>query len=121
MMPRLEPGLAKRLDMLTGDGDACALEFRALAAEVRREPRFRSTLSMAKAMADERRLLALALLDRRDALCACELQAALGVSHATVSHHMDSLAAAGLVASERRGKWTYYRLTPAAKRLVPRS
>src|SRR6202795_1633911 len=103
--------LGVRLERLTGEDAACCLtEYRDLATEVRRSPTFRSSLRTAEALADERRLIAVALLRRRGELCACELQAALRVTHATVSHHMHVLEEAGLVRSDRRGKWMYYRL-----------
>ena len=50
-------------------------------------------------------------------LCACEIQAALGLSHPAVSYHMSMLVQAGLVRSERRGKWIHYTLTPEGQRL----
>lgn len=120
-MPRkLEPALAKRLETLTGDDAACCVQdLRAEADAVRATPAFERALLTAKALADERRLLALALLKRRGETCACEMQAALGLTHATVSHHMSCLLSAGLVTCERRGKWCYYDLTPHARDLVP--
>jgi DNA-binding transcriptional ArsR family regulator len=38
----------------------------------------------------------------------------LGVSQATVSHHMRLLVDAGLVRSEKRGRWMLYSLEAAA-------
>lgn len=43
-------------------------------------------------------------------LCACEIVERLGLGAPTVSHHMKSLIDAGLVSSEKRGSWVYYRL-----------
>lgn len=37
-----------------------------------------------------------------------------GVSQPTVSHHLKKLKEAGLLISERRGTWIYYRVEPAA-------
>jgi ArsR family transcriptional regulator, arsenate/arsenite/antimonite-responsive transcriptional repressor len=108
-----ESGLGPRLERLTGeDAECCVTEFRGLGRTVQRRPEFRATLRKARALADPSRLTALSLLKGRKELCACEIQAALGVSHATVSHHMRLLAKVGLVDSERRGKWVYYRLRP---------
>lgn len=115
MPPKVEPALAKRLEALTGlEASCCVVDYRAEATRVRSSPAFETALLRAKALGDEKRLLALALLQRRDEMCGCELQAALDLSHATVSHHMATLAEAGLVASERRGKWVHYRATPEA-------
>lgn len=43
-------------------------------------------------------------------LCACEFVERLGLGAPTVSHHMRALIDAGLVSSEKRGSWVYYRL-----------
>jgi ArsR family transcriptional regulator, arsenate/arsenite/antimonite-responsive transcriptional repressor len=45
--------------------------------------------------------------------CVCEIED-LGVSQPTVSHHLRKLREAGLVESERRGTWVYYRALPEA-------
>lgn len=43
--------------------------------------------------------------------CVCDIQD-VGVSQPTVSHHLKKLREAGLLESERRGTWVYYRLAP---------
>lgn len=45
-----------------------------------------------------------------DEVCACRLVDHLGLSPATVSHHMSVLKRAGLVDARRDGTWTYYTL-----------
>ena len=71
-----------------------------------------------KALGDDKRLGILALLGFRE-MCVCELTAALGISQPNLSHHIRKLENAGLVRSERRGKWVYYSLVdePAVGRL----
>lgn len=49
-----------------------------------------------------------------DRVCACDVERILGVSQATVSHHMKLLIDAGLVSAEKRGRWTMYRVNAAA-------
>ena len=61
----------------------------------------------------------LALLKRRPELCACEIQAATGLTHATVSHHMNVLRDAGLVRARKEGKWMYYRLARSTEVRLP--
>lgn len=120
MATKVEPELAKRLEALTGQDAACCVDdFQAEAAAVRAAPGFGKALARAKALSDERRLIALGLLKRRGELCGCELQAALDLTHATVSHHMGVLLDAELVTSERRGKWIHYALAPDAADLAP--
>ena len=43
--------------------------------------------------------------------CVCDI-GDVGVSQPTVSHHLRKLREAGLLESERRGTWVYYRVTP---------
>lgn len=45
--------------------------------------------------------------------CVCDI-ADVGVAQPTVSHHLKKLRDAGLLTSERRGTWVYYRLDPKA-------
>ncbi len=44
-------------------------------------------------------------------MCNCELTAALGLTQPNLSHHVRRLENAGLVRSEKRGRWVYYSLT----------
>lgn len=71
----------------------------------------------AKALADESRLKILWMLEGR-ALCACEIQAVLGLAQSTVSRHMQVLEEAGFVLSERNGPWKDYRLHPGPSPFV---
>ena len=66
-----------------------------------------------KALGDEKRMLIVKLLGFRE-MCVCELTGALGVSQPNLSHHIKKLEQAGLVKSERRGKWVYYSLVDNA-------
>lgn len=62
-----------------------------------------------KALGHEVRLRIMSLLAQRR-LCVCHLEAALGLSQVTVSRHLAVLRAAGLVESQREGRWVHYRL-----------
>lgn len=46
-------------------------------------------------------------------ICVCELPD-LGISQATVSHHLRKLREAGLVSSRRQGTWVHYHAEDAA-------
>jgi hypothetical protein len=117
---RAEGGLVGRLERLTGtEGADCMPKYSGLGRAIAHEPAFTKALARAKALADGHRLTAVALLKRHRELCACEIQAALGVTHATVSHHMSVLTSAGLVTTRRQGKWMYYRLKPGAFQEIP--
>jgi ArsR family transcriptional regulator len=69
-----------------------------------------------KALADRQRLRIVNMLLRAEgeAVCVCEFEPFLGLSQATVSHHLKVLTAAGLVEREGRGTRSYYSLVPGA-------
>jgi ArsR family transcriptional regulator, arsenate/arsenite/antimonite-responsive transcriptional repressor len=66
------------------------------------------------ALADPVRLSIVRQLAACDGICACDFTKSCNVSQPTVSHHLRVLREAGVVSSERRGSWVYYRLSPAA-------
>ena len=64
-------------------------------------------------LADSTRLRLLSLIAAAGEACAaCDLVEPLGVSQPTVSHHLKVLRQAGLVESEKRGRWVYYKPVP---------
>jgi ArsR family transcriptional regulator len=56
------------------------------------------------------RLLSLIAARGGDEVCVCELTEAFTITGPTVSHHLRVLREAGLVESQRRGTWVYYRV-----------
>ena len=46
--------------------------------------------------------------------CVCDVSVGIDVSQPTISHHLKVLREAGLLLSERRGSWVYYRVVPEA-------
>lgn len=67
-----------------------------------------------KALGDPVRLRLLSIIGSRAGGegCVCELTPAFDLSQPTISHHLKLLRQAGLIDSERRGTWVYYRLRP---------
>ena len=67
-----------------------------------------------KAIADPVRLRLLSLIASHAGgeACVCELTGAFALTGPTISHHLKVLREAGLVDSERRGTWIYYRVQP---------
>ena len=64
-------------------------------------------------LADPTRLRLFSLIGAKGEACAaCEMVEPLGVSQPTVSHHLKVLRRAGLVTSEKRGRWVYYHPVP---------
>ncbi|HEV2034512.1 MAG TPA: metalloregulator ArsR/SmtB family transcription factor [Candidatus Dormibacteraeota bacterium] len=69
------------------------------------------TADLMKALADPTRLTMVASLWKAKApICICDFTAGLELSQPTISHHMAKLKEIGLVQSEKRGIWIYYRL-----------
>jgi ArsR family transcriptional regulator len=64
------------------------------------------------ALADPVRLRLLSIVASSSEVCSCELEAPLGRSQPTVSHHTRVLEEAGLISGERRGRWTWWRVNP---------
>ena len=70
---------------------------------------------VAKVLADPIRVQLLDVLrGHEEDVCQCELQPLFDVSQPTLSHHLRKLQEAGLVATERRGRWAYYSIEPDA-------
>jgi len=83
-------------------------------------------VTVCKALGDPTRLKILELLKTKGrsccdliardekGLCACDVEQAVGLSQAAISHHMGLLRRAGLVNAEKRGRWVYYSRNEAA-------
>lgn len=102
----------RELPVLQGGGTAgcCApLAERALSAEEAGR-----TAVMFKALGDPVRLRLFSLVASHEGgeACVCDISD-VGVSQPTVSHHLKKLKEAGLLTSERRGTWVYYRVEPS--------
>lgn len=74
-------------------------------------PDAEQTAGVLKALSDPVRLRLFAQIAlEQDETCVCDLPD-VGVAQPTVSHHLRKLREAGLIDSERRGTWVYYRAT----------
>ncbi len=70
-----------------------------------------------RAVADPTRRRILRMLEQKGqcsigestGLCARDIEAKIKLSQPTVSHHMKILERAGLITSQRRGQWMWYR------------
>jgi ArsR family transcriptional regulator, arsenate/arsenite/antimonite-responsive transcriptional repressor len=69
-----------------------------------------------KALADPVRLRLVSMIGAHQGgeVCVCDLTDAFDLTQPTISHHLKILREAGIIDSERRGTWVYYRLEPAA-------
>ncbi|GAB2604181.1 metalloregulator ArsR/SmtB family transcription factor [Pseudactinotalea suaedae] len=73
-----------------------------------------------KALADPLRLRMLSYVasSATGEACVCDLATLTEVSQPTVSHHLKLLREAGILTSERRGTWVWYRVAPGYRRAV---
>lgn len=69
---------------------------------------------MFRALGDPVRLRLAALIASQPEICVCDLTPHFTLSGPTISHHLKILREAGLIDSERRGTWVYYRAKPDA-------
>jgi ArsR family transcriptional regulator, arsenate/arsenite/antimonite-responsive transcriptional repressor len=60
------------------------------------------------ALGDPVRLRLLSLIAASGEICSCDLEQPLGKSQPTISHHTKTLADAGLVVGEKRGRWVWW-------------
>jgi len=69
-----------------------------------------------KALGDPVRIRLVSLIGAHQGgeVCVCDLTIAFELTQPTISHHLKVLRQAGIIDSERRGTWVYYRLVPAA-------
>jgi ArsR family transcriptional regulator len=93
----------KVLDLI----DCC----RPLDAEALDDEDAEATARVFKTLADPARVKIVNLLaGSGEPVCACEFIPALGLTQATVSHHLKKLTDVGLLEREQRGKWAYFSL-----------
>ena len=84
-------------------------------------------IRLLSALADPTRLAIVRQLAADVETCACDFTSCCDVGQPTVSHHLRVLREAGIVTSERRGQWIFYRLssdtadrlTAIARSMVP--
>ncbi|GAB3218296.1 ArsR/SmtB family transcription factor [Mycolicibacterium hippocampi] len=75
-----------------------------------------SLSQMFKAIGDPVRLRLLSLIASHSGgeACVCDISGPFDLSQPTISHHLKVLRSAGILDSERRGSWVYYRIVPSA-------
>ena len=81
----------------------------------------RKLASVLGALCDPVRLRLLSVVASEGEVCSCNLEAPLGKSQPTISHHTRILAEAGLIVGEKRGKWTWWRAVPEQLKAVRRA
>ncbi len=109
---QLSPG---DLPVVAGTGpDVCARP--ALVSDPIDEASAAGLARVFRALGDPVRLRLLSLIGAREGgeACVCDLTSAFDLSQPTISHHLKVLREAGLIDSDRRGTWVYYRLVPSA-------
>ena len=78
-------------------------------------PEMNAMIRLFKALSDRTRLRIVRLMATNEAeMCVCELVDSLEVPQYHVSRHLKEMRDAGLVTTERDGRWVYYRLEDGA-------
>ncbi len=62
-----------------------------------------------KALGDKNRIRILNLLIRQE-LCVCEIEIVLNMTQSNVSRHLNKLKTSGIITSEKKSQWVYYRI-----------
>jgi ArsR family transcriptional regulator len=104
-----------RLEIISlADGETC--EQPALIGEPINDESAAQLAVVFKALGDPVRLRLVSLIGARQGgeVCVCDLASDFDLTQPTISHHLKVLREAGIIDSERRGTWVYYRLVPAA-------
>jgi ArsR family transcriptional regulator, arsenate/arsenite/antimonite-responsive transcriptional repressor len=101
----------KLLPIADGEGQECCAP---LAREPLSQDGADELAPLFKAVADPLRLRLLSLIACHDGgeACVCDLLGEFNVTAPSVSYHLKILREAGLISSERRGTWVYYRVNP---------
>ena len=73
------------------------------------------------ALADPVRIRLLSIVAAGGSVCSCDLEEPLGKSQPTISHHTRLLSEAGLLAGEKRGRWTWWSVQPDRLEAVRRA
>jgi ArsR family transcriptional regulator, arsenate/arsenite/antimonite-responsive transcriptional repressor len=102
------------LELLAAPGvEACSIP---LVGEPVSEATAAGLATVFKALGDPVRIRLVSLIGAHQGgeVCVCDLTTAFDLTQPTISHHLKVLRSAGIIDSERRGTWVYYRLVPAA-------
>jgi ArsR family transcriptional regulator len=107
----MQPGRGA-LEILPADAGECSIP---LVREPLGEGEAAGLAQVFKALGDPVRLRLLSLIGAHQGgeVCVCDLTTAFDLTQPTISHHLRVLREAGIIASERRGTWVYYRLESA--------
>ena len=101
--------MKRMLDVpLRRDDEICA----PLGASAPSEDELRDATIVFDALSDPVRLRIFTIIAAEGEVCSCHLEAPVGKSQPTISHHTRVLAGAGLISGERRGRWTHWSAVP---------
>jgi ArsR family transcriptional regulator len=103
--------MSNQRDVPGSGGPAC---YTSLASEPLSASEAEDVSVLLKAIADPVRLRLLSLIACHEGgeACVCDLAGAFELTGPTISHHLRVLREAGLIDSQRRGTWIYYRVSP---------
>lgn len=75
-------------------------------------------VQLLKTLADETRMRMLNLLNTGE-LCVCEIVEILNIQQSNASRHLNKMKMAGLILSNKKSQWVYYRINDEIMNLYP--
>src|SRR5689334_6201049 len=99
----------KRVPVIELEAGVCCAP---LSAAPLAEPEAAELAKVFAALSDPVRLRLLSIVAGGGEVCSCDLEAPLGKSQPTISHHTKALADAGLLTGEKRGRWMMWKVVP---------
>ena len=102
-------------NLLTAPAECAASATHAISTEAAT-----TVATVLKSLSDPLRLRMLSAIatNPRGEACVCDLSELADVSQPTISHHLKVMKETGILASERRGTWVYYRIVSERRTAV---
>ena len=101
--------ISPKIDLGSNTGRCCAID----PVTSMDESAAHSWAGIFKALGHPVRVQMLDILSRHGGqACVCDLESQFDLSQPTISHHLKVLRQAGLLITEQRGQWIFYRVQP---------
>ena len=99
---------------MSKDTEACEVK----EIEAQDVDRFHEISRILNVLGNKTRIAMLAVMEKHDKVCACELQPALGLPQPTITSHLRKMYDIGLLKQKEVWKYSYYFINPEYKALI---
>ncbi len=106
--------IGKKEDRMSNDTEACEVK----EIEAQDVERFHEISRILNILGNKTRVAMLAIMEKHDEVCACELQPALGLPQPTITSHLRKMYDIGLLKQKQVWKYSYYYMNPKYKALI---